>query len=511
MLTTESLPIPDAVILPGSVEELRQIVKICNKYGVKYRAHSTGIWIGAFPMGEDALAIDLRRMDRIVELNEKDGYAVIESYVTCGALHTEAMKKGMSSHITGGGPAFSMLAGATSVAGFGESGITRGMSGRNMLAVEWLLPNGEVLRLGSLGGPEGDWFNGEGPGPSLQGLMRGEIGASGERGIFTRVAVRLYPWSGPKSMKNVGGPPNFDTELWPEGMYVVMRWPDRDYQRECDAIYALCEAEIFDSLIRHSSFSEGGICHSDVEHAKIHESRIFWDHCTNMWSGIIDGKSEKHMDYCRKVLERVERETGGVFFYELEDYKESMRTRPDGEPYDLDVYEIVAENVEQFHLQSLIWRNWHYKVCMMPAHGQYALMPACTSALDTLYKTAQDVGEPIYDKHVKEGNLRDDGDYVLDGTWMQPEEGGHAFHMEMHVRTDRRWPEGNMDGMMLDGIADKYRTGCPDYYLPNEDGIATIGDVFLGVQDILDPDRLTSGFWTGMHELLSRGKYRGRK
>jgi|GEM_PF-2821983 len=511
MVTTESLPIPDAVVLPGSLEELRQIVKICKRYGVKHKAHSTGIWFAAFPMGEDALAIDLRRMDRIVELNAKDGYAVIEPYVTCGALHTEAMKHGLASHITGGGPAFSMLAGATSVAGFGESGITRGMSGRNMLAVEWLLPDGEVLRLGSLGGPRGDWFNGEGPGPSLQGLMRGEVGAAGERGIFTRVAVRLYPWSGPESIKNIGGPPNFDVELWPEGMYVVMRWPDRDYQRESDAIYALCEAEIFDSLLRHSAFGEGGLCHSDVEHARIHDSRIYCDHCTNMWTGIIDGRSEKHLDYCRKVLEKVERESGGTFFYNLQDFKESMRTRPDGEPYDMDAYEIVAGNIEQHLLQGLIWRNWHYKACIVPAQGQYALMPACTSALDTLYKTAQDVGAPVYEKHTREGNIRHDGDHALDSTWMQPEEGGHAFHMEMHIRADRRWPDGNMDAMGQEGLAAKYRTGCPDYYLPNEDGIRTISDVYLGVQDILDPDRLNSCLFTGIHEALDRGRYKARK
>ena len=33
---------PAAVVLPQTTEEVQQIVKICNKHGVKYKAHSTG-------------------------------------------------------------------------------------------------------------------------------------------------------------------------------------------------------------------------------------------------------------------------------------------------------------------------------------------------------------------------------------------------------------------------------------------------------------------------------------
>jgi len=500
---TEGLPIPDAAITPGSVEELRQIAKICNKYGVKYKAHSTGIWMGAFPMGESALAIDLRRMNHIIEINEKDGYAVIEPYVTCGALHVEAMKRGMCSHITGGGPAFSVLAGATSVAGFGESGISRGFAGRNMLAVEWMLPDGEVLRMGSLDAPEGGWFCGDGPGPSLQGMMRGQMGACGERGIFTKIAIRLYPWSGPERIENTGGPPNYDVDLWDEGMFVVMSWLEGNYQKEADGIYALCEAEIFDSLMRNSTFWEGVMCHTDAEHAKLHESRIFWDHFKNTWYGIVDGKSQKHLEYCRKVLEKVEQETGATFFYTLEDFKESLRKRPDGEPYDGSAYEIIAENVEQVLLQSLVWRNWHYKSCFMPAYAEFAAPPCSTAALDALYKVGIEVVEPIQAKYMKEGKIMDDQSRGMETTWMQPEEGGHAFHMEMHIRGDRRDPNCSLDGALIEGIADKYLTGCPDYYFPNEVGSRTMGEVFLGIQDALDPKRLTSCMWTGVNEAFT--------
>lgn len=39
----------DAVVLPGSTDEVQQVVKICNSHGIKFKAHSTGQAPFAFP------------------------------------------------------------------------------------------------------------------------------------------------------------------------------------------------------------------------------------------------------------------------------------------------------------------------------------------------------------------------------------------------------------------------------------------------------------------------------
>jgi glycolate oxidase len=36
-------PLPQAVVLPGSTEEVQNIVRICNKYGIEFKA-STTFW-----------------------------------------------------------------------------------------------------------------------------------------------------------------------------------------------------------------------------------------------------------------------------------------------------------------------------------------------------------------------------------------------------------------------------------------------------------------------------------
>jgi len=186
-------PIPKAVVLPSSTEEVAQIVKLCNKYGIKFKAQSTGLGPWNQPSTDNSIIIDLRRMNKIVKIDAKNLYAVVEPYVSGAQLQAEIMKHGLNCHMPGAGPQVSPLASATSMNGPGFTSPSTGHSARNVLGVEWVLPDGEIMRLGSLGlKNNSDWFNGDGPGPSLRGIMRGWAGAKSGIGVFTRVAVKLF-------------------------------------------------------------------------------------------------------------------------------------------------------------------------------------------------------------------------------------------------------------------------------------------------------------------------------
>jgi len=71
-------PRPPAVILPGNTEEVQGIVKVCNRFGLKYRAHATGFEVAALSSETPFIPIDLRRMNRIVEIDPKNRIAVVE-------------------------------------------------------------------------------------------------------------------------------------------------------------------------------------------------------------------------------------------------------------------------------------------------------------------------------------------------------------------------------------------------------------------------------------------------
>jgi glycolate oxidase len=187
---------PTAVALPGNATEVQSVVRICRKHGMQFKAMSTGWGVWNMVGGEDVVQVDLRRMDRILEIDEKNMYAVVEPFCISAQLQAEAMKLGLNCHIIGAGSGTSPLASATSLCGYGWSGLTTSYSARTLLATEWVLPDGDLLRIGTIGsGPE--WFCGDGPGPSLRGIARGYIGNCGGLGVFTACALKLFPWTGP--------------------------------------------------------------------------------------------------------------------------------------------------------------------------------------------------------------------------------------------------------------------------------------------------------------------------
>ncbi|MHA1437032.1 MAG: FAD-binding oxidoreductase [Promethearchaeota archaeon] len=205
---------PLAVILPSTTEEVQKIVKLCNKYDFQFKGQSTGLGPWNQPSTDNCIILDLRRMNKIIKIDEKNLYAVVEPYVSGAQLEVETMKYQLMPHMPGAGPMASPLASHTSMNGPGFTSPHTSHSARNVLGVEWVLPDGEILRLGSLGLKNNpDWFNGDGPGPSLRGIMRGWGGAKSGIGIFTKVAIKLFPYPCNTDFNMRGHSPNYDFDI----------------------------------------------------------------------------------------------------------------------------------------------------------------------------------------------------------------------------------------------------------------------------------------------------------
>jgi len=235
------VPRPAAVALPATTPEVQAVVRLCNEHGLKFKAFSTGWGAHGGPTEEGVVQIDLRRMDRILAIDERNMYAVVEPYVSGAQLQAEVMKLGLNTHIIGAGPACSPLASATSCWGVGWDGQYMSYSPRNLLGVEWVLPDGEIINLGSLGSGAG-WFSGDGPGPSLRGIMRGYVGAMGGNGVFTKCALKLFHWPGPPASEGSGMLLDYAAEVPEELRFYICFFPDK--RAFADAGYSLGEAEI---------------------------------------------------------------------------------------------------------------------------------------------------------------------------------------------------------------------------------------------------------------------------
>ena len=87
----EKAPGPAAVVLPSTVEQLQAIIKACNQNNIKY-ASLVSLFAATRIIQAGTVLLNLEKMNRIIEINEADRYAVIEPGVRHVQLKPELMK-----------------------------------------------------------------------------------------------------------------------------------------------------------------------------------------------------------------------------------------------------------------------------------------------------------------------------------------------------------------------------------------------------------------------------------
>ncbi len=191
---------PAAVLLPGNVEEIQKIVKFCNKAGILFKPSARAFeYVATYLASERGILLELKRLNRILDIDEKNAHAVVEPFVTMYQLLDAAGKVGYYVGKPGVGYTASVISLACCHQEMTISQLYTSGYGRNVLGCEWVLPTGDVLNLGTAN-REGGWFSGDGPGFSLRGILRGRAGANGGHGVITKCSVKLYPWyAGPPS------------------------------------------------------------------------------------------------------------------------------------------------------------------------------------------------------------------------------------------------------------------------------------------------------------------------
>jgi len=301
---------PLAVLLPGCTKEVQYIVRLCGRLGLKYKGSSTGYGASSSVGSEDTLIMDLRRMNRILDIDTKNMRVLVEPYVSFAQVQAEAMKLGLTTHVIGAGSNASYVASHTSVVGNNTQSITQGYSGRNLLGVEWVMPTGEIMRIGSPGSGAG-WFSGDGPGPSLRGIIRGATGATGGLGVFTKCAGHLHPWFGPSEIEIKGNSPYYEAELPAFFEYHVLAWPT--WEQCADALYKIGESGVAFAIHKTGGPGSHGSCvtgNNNEYYAKRQAGEMLIPEVS--WAFVSGGRTAEEHDYQVKVLNKILEESGGV-------------------------------------------------------------------------------------------------------------------------------------------------------------------------------------------------------
>jgi hypothetical protein len=305
------LPRPVAVVLPKSTQEIQEIMRFCNKNHLMTKPLSTGFHAVCAASRDRVIILDLKRMNRVIDIDAKNQVAIVEPYVRAIDLQTEIFKLGLTVHTVSSGSNHSLLASTAAAWGYGSSGPATSYSGRNLLGVEWVLPTGEVLTLGS-GGVGTGWFTADGPGPSLRGIMRGFQGTFGGLGVFTKCAVKLYKWNGPAQWKVHGKSPVYVLDKLPERMTMnVHAFPTAEAM--ADAGYKLGEAEIEFACFRTPLFfSALGMTENNEELKVAMESGFFDKSMRHVLVNAVIGHSDGEFKWKMATMKQIMRETGGV-------------------------------------------------------------------------------------------------------------------------------------------------------------------------------------------------------
>ena len=181
---------PDIVVLPNSTDEVRQIMLLANKRQIPVVPLGAGLVLSGLSRAlQGGIILDMKRMNRIAEVNEISRYAVVEAGASQGMLQAYLKKHhpGLK-HSAPDAPPVATIAGNVSIHGSGHISHAHGFHSDMLNGLEVVLPTAEVVRIGSCAISK-YWFA-RAPLPDLAGLF---LGWSGTTGVITKLAIKLDP------------------------------------------------------------------------------------------------------------------------------------------------------------------------------------------------------------------------------------------------------------------------------------------------------------------------------
>jgi len=180
----------DAVVVPGTVEEVQRVVRLATREKIPLTPIGGGFTLSALGVpNRGGIVLDMRRMNRILEVNQINRYALIEAGVSQGALKAYLQRHHPRlQHSTPEAPPSVTVVGNALIQGHGHISPRYGINSDMINGMEVVLPTGEVCRIGSCS-VSPYWFS-RGPLPDLSGLF---IGWFGTTGVVTKMALKLFP------------------------------------------------------------------------------------------------------------------------------------------------------------------------------------------------------------------------------------------------------------------------------------------------------------------------------
>lgn len=175
---------PDAVISPRNTEEISEILKICNQYGVPIvpRGSGTNLCAGTCPT-EGGIVLLFKHMNKILEIDEENLTITVQPGVVTLDMIQAIEEKGLFYPPDPSSMKISTIGGNINENSGGLRGLKYGVTRDYVIGLEAVLPNGDIIRTGGKLAKDVAGYD----------LTRLFVGSEGTLGVITEATLKLIP------------------------------------------------------------------------------------------------------------------------------------------------------------------------------------------------------------------------------------------------------------------------------------------------------------------------------
>jgi 4-cresol dehydrogenase (hydroxylating) len=185
--------VASAAVAPANVEQVQAVVRTANEHRIPLYPISTGrnlAYGGSAPVYSGSVVLDLKRMNRVLEVNERNAYALVEPGVSYFDLYEHIQKAKLDVWIDPPDPGWGSVIGNALDGGGGWTAYPfRDHFGAHC-GMDVVLANGEIVRtaMGALPNSKSWQHSRWGYGPWVDGLFR-----QSNFGVVTKMGFYLMP------------------------------------------------------------------------------------------------------------------------------------------------------------------------------------------------------------------------------------------------------------------------------------------------------------------------------
>jgi FAD/FMN-containing dehydrogenases len=184
--------LPDLIVWPENTKQVSDVVKIANEEEIPVVpfGEGSGVLGGAVPVN-GGIVIDIKRMNRILEINDKNLTVTVQLGINAMDLERALNKEGYTMGHSPQSIYCSALGGNLSTRAAGQFSTKYGKIDDMLISLEAVLPMGEIIRSKNV--PKSS------TGPATERLL---LGAEGTLGIITEATLKIWPYPEERALRS---------------------------------------------------------------------------------------------------------------------------------------------------------------------------------------------------------------------------------------------------------------------------------------------------------------------